>query len=85
MPHVFLSRLASTLVLWTAVLWTIFYGYELGFFTVLSAVGLAALWEFYRMLDHKRLPNFKVVGMICGALMRGGSFHYYRSVGPSQS
>ena len=85
MTQVFLSRLASTLVLWTAVLWTIFSGYELGFFAMLAAVGMAALWEFYRMLDHKEFPNFKVVGMICGAVMLGGSFHYYRSVGPSQS
>ena len=85
MTSVFLSRLASTLVLWTVVLWTIFSGYELGFFVMLAAVGLAGLWEFYRMLDHKGLPNFKIVGMICGAIMLGGSFHYYRSVGPSQS
>lgn len=85
MTHVFLSRLASTLVLWTAVLWTIFSGYELGFFALLASVGLAALWEFYRMLDHKALPNFKLVGMLCGVFMLGGSFHYYRSVGPSQS
>jgi len=85
MTHVFLSRLFSTLVLWSAVLWTIFVGYELGFFVMLAAVGLAALWEFYRMLDHKGLPNFKIVGMICGVVMLGGSFHYYRSLGPSQS
>ena len=85
MTQVFLSRLVSTLVLWTAVLWTIFSGYELGFFILLAAVGLAGLWEFYRMLDHKGLPNFKVVGMICGVVMLGGSFHYYRTFGPSQS
>lgn len=85
MTQVFISRLCSTLVLWTVVLWTIFSGYELGFFTMVAAVGLVALWEFYRMLDHKGLPNFKVVGMICGALMLAGSFHYYRVVGPSQS
>ncbi len=85
MTQVFLSRVASTLVLWTAVLWTIFSGYEIGFFALLSAVGMAALWEFYRMLDHKRLPNFKGVGMLCGAVMLGGSFYYYRSLGPSQS
>ncbi|MEI8234402.1 MAG: phosphatidate cytidylyltransferase [Verrucomicrobiota bacterium] len=85
MTPVFLSRLASTLVLWTVVLWTIFSGYEVGFFAMLSAVALAGLWEFYRMLDHKGLPNFKIVGMICGAVLLGGSFHYYRSVGPSQS
>jgi len=82
---IFLSRLFSTLVLWTVVLWTIFSGYELGFFAILAAVGLAGLWEFYRMLDHKGLPNFKVVGMVCGAVMLSGSFFYYRSVGPSQS
>jgi len=85
MTQVFLSRLVSTLVLWTAVLWTIFSGYELGFFAMLAAVGLAALWEFYRMLDHRGFPNFKIVGMLCGAAMLGGSFYYYSSVGPSQS
>ena len=85
MLQIFLSRLFSTLILWTAVLWTIFSGYEIGFFALLAAVGLAALWEFYRMLDHKGLPNFRVVGMVCGAVMLGGSFFYYRSVGPSQS
>ena len=85
MTTIFLSRLFSTLVLWTVVLWTIFSGYELGFFAILAAVGLAGLWEFYRMLDHKGLPNFKVVGMVCGAVMLSGSFFYYRSVGPSQS
>ncbi len=62
MTQVFLSRLASTLVLWTAVLWTIFSGHELGFFAMLSAVGLAALWEFYRMLDRKAFPISKSSG-----------------------
>lgn len=85
MTQVFLSRLASTLVLWTAVLWTIFSGFELGFFLALATVGLAGLWEFYRMLDHKGLPNFKIVGMICGAVLLGGSYYYYGSVGPAQS
>ena len=85
MTQVFLSRLASTLVLWTAVLWTIFAGCELGFFIALSTVALAGLWEFYKMLDHKDLPNFKMVGMICGAVMLGGSYYYYSSVGPGQS
>lgn len=85
MTPVFLSRLFSTLLLWTAVLWTIFSGYELGFFAMLSAVGLAGLWEFYRMLDHKGLPNFKFVGMFCGAILLAGSFYYYNTVGPSSS
>ncbi len=85
MTQVFLSRSASTLVLWTVVLWTIFSGCELGFFLMLSAVGLAGLWEYYKMLDHKGLPNFKMVGMICGAVLLIGSYHYYSTAGPSQS
>jgi len=31
------------------------------------------LLESYRMLDHKGLPNFKITGMICGAVMLAGS------------
>jgi phosphatidate cytidylyltransferase len=47
--------------------------------------GLVALWEFYRMLDHKGLPNFKIVGMICGAVMLAGSFYYFSRMGPARS
>ena len=85
MTQVFLSRSISTLVLWAVVLGTIFTGFELGFFIMLSAVGLAGLWEYYKMLDHKGLPNFKLVGMICGTVMLVGSFYYYSNVGVSRS
>jgi phosphatidate cytidylyltransferase len=85
MTQVFLSRSISTLVLWAVVLWAIFSGYELGFFVMLSAVGLAGLWEYYKMLDHKRFPNFKLVGMICGTILLIGSYHYYSTVGVSRS
>ncbi len=85
MTSVFFSRLASTLVLWTLVLWTVFSGHELGFFALISVMGMAALWEFYRMLDHKGLPNFKITAMICGAVLLGGSFHYLSTRGLAQS
>jgi len=74
MKSVFLSRLSSTLVLWAVVLWTVFSGNEAGFFLVIAALGLTALWEFYRMLDHKGLANFKITGMVCGAILLAGSF-----------
>ena len=76
MTRVFLSRLASSLVLWTVALWTVFSGYEIGFFSLIFVLGMAALWEFYGMLDHSDLPNFKCTAMICGAVMMAGSFHY---------
>ena len=33
------------------------------------------------MLDHDRLPNFKITAMICGAIMLGGSFYYFAHMG----
>lgn len=82
---VFILRFASTIALWTVALVICFSGYELGFFALISVVGLIALWEFYEMLDHKGLPNFKLTAMICGAAMLGGSFYYFSHYGPSRS
>jgi len=53
---------------------------------LISGFGLIALWEFYGMLDHDRLPNFKITAMICGAIMLAGSFYYFSQPGgPSHS
>ena len=82
---VFILRFASTVTLWTVALVICFSGYELGFFALISVVGLIALWEFYGMLDHKGLPNFKLTAMVCGAGMLGGSFYYFSHYGPSRS
>src|SRR6266480_3108559 len=82
---VFILRFFSTIALWSVALIIAFSGYELAFQLLSSMFGLVALWEFYRMLDHKGLPNFKVTGMICGALMLAGSFHYFRKMGPAGS
>ncbi|HEY5036832.1 MAG TPA: CDP-archaeol synthase [Chthoniobacterales bacterium] len=81
----FILRFASTIALWSVALLIIFSGYELGFFALISIVGLIALWEFYGMLDHKGLPNFKITGMICGATMLVGSFYYFSHYGPARS
>lgn len=74
---VFLSRLSSTIALWTVALGIIFSGYEIGFFFLIAIIGLVGLWEFYTMLDNKKFPNFKITGMICGAIFICGSFYYY--------
>lgn len=81
----FLFRFASTIALWTVALFIAFSGYEIAFWALLSLFGFVGLWEFYSMLDHKQLPNFKITGMICGAVMLVGSFYYFRTVGPAQS
>jgi phosphatidate cytidylyltransferase len=82
---VFILRFFSTIVLWSVALVIAFSGYELAFHGLISVFGLVALWEFYRMLDHKGLPNFKVTGLICGAVMLFGSFYYFSHMGPARS
>ena len=81
----FIFRFISTVALWSVALVIAFSGYELAFGALISAFGFIALWEFYSMLDHKHLPNFKVTGMICAAVMLCGSFYYFSKVGPAQS
>jgi len=81
----FIFRFASTLVLWTVALVIIFSGYELAFYGLIGSVGMIALWEFYGMLDHRGLPNFKITAMISGAIMLIGSFYYFAKWGPARS
>jgi phosphatidate cytidylyltransferase len=82
---VFIVRFITTIALWSVALVIAFSGYELAFYALICAFGLIALWEFYRMLDHRSLPNFKVTGMICGTVMLVGSFYYFAKIGPAQS
>src|SRR3954451_18894442 len=81
----FIFRFASTIVLWSVALLIIFSGDEYAFFGLIAAFGMLSLWEFYCMLDHKGLPNFKITAMVCGATMLVGSFYYFSKVGPAQS
>src|ERR1700740_2579519 len=78
----FILRFISTIALWTIALLIMFTGYEVLFWLLISVFGMIGLWEFYRMLDHKGLPNFKITGMICGAVLLAGSFYYFSKFGP---
>ena len=82
---VFILRFISTVALWSVALLIMFSGYEILFWLLISVFGMIGLWEFYRMLDHKGLPNFKITGMICGAVMLAGSFYYFSKIGPAGS
>ena len=73
---IFLRRLFSSGLLWSIALSIIFSGFVPGFLFLVSGLALIGLWEYYTMLDHKRLPNFKIFGMLCGALLCAGSFYY---------
>jgi phosphatidate cytidylyltransferase len=81
----FIFRFLSTVVLWSIALIIAFSHHELAFHGLISLFGMIALLEFYTMLDAKGLPNFKFVGLICGAVMLTGSFYYFSRMGPARS
>src|SRR6266516_4520868 len=81
----FILRFISTIALWTVALLIMFSGYEILFCLLISVLGMIGLLEFYRMLNHKGLPNVKITGMICGAVMLAGSFYYFFKIGPAGS
>jgi len=76
--QVFLRRLASTVVLWTGILWAMFSGYQYiadGVFVVLiTFLALTGLVEFYNLARKRGLPCFKVSGVIGGVLLMIGTF-----------
>ena len=81
----FFSRLTSTLVLWVLMLATVFTGWDVGFFLLLSFMALRALWEYYRMLEHDGIGVFTLTGLICAAVLLAGGFLIVRSEGPENS
>ena len=81
----FVWRFITTVALWSIALLIAFSGHEFLFTALICVFGLIALWEFYTMLDHRELPNFKITGMICGAVMLAGSFYYFAKMGPTGS
>lgn len=81
----FALRLASSLTLWAVAFGIIFSGYEIGFALLISGLGLRALWEYFRMLEHQGVPCFRTFGMACGVVLLAGSFYYFRTVGPALS
>lgn len=83
--QVFARRLLSTVTLWGVILAAIFSGNEWAIFFVIAGLGMAGLYEYFHMLDHKRLPSFKLTAMICGAIFLAGSFYYFRTFGPSRA
>ena len=76
--QIFLRRLASTIVLWTAILAAMFSGKAWisdGVFVVLIAfLALAGLVEFYGMARKRGLACFRISGLVGGVLLMCGTF-----------
>ncbi len=74
---VFRRRLLSAVMLWAIFFGTLLSGQEFCYYALIGTASLTGLWEFYVMLDAKRLPNFKLFGMTVGALFLLGSFFFF--------
>ncbi len=80
----FFLRLGSTLTLWALILAAIFSGRDWAFFIVITAMALASLWEYFRMLDKDGIPNFQLTALICATIFLGGSFYYSSMAGSTR-
>jgi phosphatidate cytidylyltransferase len=76
--QVFLRRLVSTVILWSAILAAMFSGNRLmsdGVFVLLIAfLALAGLVEFYGLAQKRGLACFKISGVVGGVLLMVGTF-----------
>lgn len=80
--QIFLRRLASTVVLWSAILAAMFSGKRWisdGVFVLLIAfLALAGLVEFYGLAQKRNLACFKISGVVGGLLLMLGTFAHFQ-------
>jgi len=81
----FFLRLGSTLGLWALMLATVFAGWEAGFFALMAAMAMRALWEYYRMLEADGIGVFTLTGLVCAAVLLVGGFLIVRHEGAENS
>ena len=70
----FSRRLISAIAMWAIALSVIFSGNETVFLLLIGSLGMAGLWEYFRMIERSGMRCFKAFGMICGAASFIGSF-----------
>lgn len=75
----FIRRLTSTLGLWTLIALSVVVGSDVGFFTIIFLVGLAALREYFAMVKEQGTQVFTLTGMLCAAIYLLASFVSLRS------
>lgn len=80
----FVRRLASTLVLWAIVLWTIFSANHAVTNWVFLAIMLGLAWqglrEFYDLVEHRGLVCFRHWGIAAGLALMLVTFLYFTGV-----
>jgi phosphatidate cytidylyltransferase len=75
----FYRRLISAVAMWAIALAAIFSGNEMVFLLLIGSLGLAGLWEYFRMIEQSGTRCFTAFGMACGAASFIGSFFALRT------
>src|SRR6202035_3096272 len=75
----FYWRLISAIAMWVIALLVIFSGNEIIFLLLIGSLGLAGLWEYFRMMEQSGACCFTAFGMACGAASFIGSFFALRT------
>jgi phosphatidate cytidylyltransferase len=75
----FYRRLISAIAMWVIALLVIFSGNEVVFLLLIGSLGLAGLWEYFRMIEQSGTRCFTAFGMACGAASFIGSFFALRT------
>jgi phosphatidate cytidylyltransferase len=70
----FYWRLISATAMWAIALCAVFSGNEIVFLLLIGSLGMAGLWEYFRMLEQSGTRCFTALGLICGAASFVGSF-----------
>jgi phosphatidate cytidylyltransferase len=60
--------------MWIIALSIIFSGNEILFLLLIGSLGMAGLWEYFRMLEQSGTRCFTAFGLVCGAASFIGSF-----------
>ena len=75
----FYRRLISAIAMWAIALIVHLSGNETVFLLLIGSLGLAGLWEYFRMIERSGIRCFTAFGMACGAASFIGSFFALRT------
>ncbi len=60
--------------MWVIALCTTFSGNEIAFLLLIGSLGMAGLWEYFRMVEQSGTRCFTALGLVCGAASFVGTF-----------
>lgn len=70
----FVRRLASTLTLWALIAVAMVWNHKLGYFALLTGIGLKALSEYFALMRARGVAVFHKTGLGCAALYYAALF-----------